>query len=186
MNKMNNNVHTFGDVRTVDQVFLSWSTTDEVCAGVVKPHDKVKSTQQLKICLSLYAWQWASYISRIWFMKYRPVLVSNLFLLPELDFCFVLLYFFLILFFIFEILLFFSMFFFIFRYNLRFYLSFHHTFYSVKSPATLPFYSIPNTICVQLVNDDINVFKIYIRRYHIYQISKDIVFSLFLTEKKMR
>lgn len=92
MNKMNNNVHTFGDVRTVDQVFLSWSTTDEVCAGVVKPHDKVKSTQQLKICLSLYAWQWASYISRIWFMKYRPVLVSNLFLLPELDFCFVLLY----------------------------------------------------------------------------------------------
>lgn len=99
-------------------------------------------------------------------------------------FCFII--FFLILFFIFEILLFFSMFFIIFRYNLRFYLSFHHTFYSVKSPATLPFYSIPNTICVQLVNDDINVFKIYTRRYHIYQISKDIVFSLFLTEKKMR
>lgn len=98
MNKMNNNVHTFGDVRTVDQVFLSWSTTDEVCAGIFKPHDKVKSTQQLKICLSLYAWQWASYISRIWFMKYRPVLVSNLFLLPELDFCFVLLYFFNIIF----------------------------------------------------------------------------------------
>lgn len=71
-----------------------------------------------------------------------------------------------------------------FFYNLRFYLSFHHTFYSVKSPATLPFYSIPNTICVQLVNDDINVFKIYIRRCHIYQISNDIVFSLFLTKKK--
>lgn len=178
MNKMNNNVHTFGDVRTVDQVFLSWSTTDEVCAGIFKPHDKVKSTQQLKICLSLYAWQWASYISRIWFMKYRPVLVSNLFLLPELDFCFVLLYFFKYYFSYLKSSCS-SVCFIIFRYNLRFYLSFHHTFYSVKSPATLPFYSIPNTIGVQLVNDDINVFKIYTRRYHIYQISKDIVFSLF-------